>query len=238
MKQRVTHQKTHLKQNHMKNIEGRRLGMSNYLISHYKGKYRVRCEYDKETKQFPRKLNGTFEDIDCYIDCYNNIRIFYFGKSVLEAYIPSLTRGHNIIKSVTEELGDGVIFHESENSSEVIFHFKAGDMGRLEKYLKPKTSGANISPFSSKNLPKNKGYNIPDMDLVPYKRILEKIGQNRMIELTHITNSYLKSLTTKKLTWEDIKCDMARKGLSGKKYIHSIGKWKEYIGCLEKMCGQ
>lgn len=210
--------------------------MANYLIKHYKGKYRVKCEYDKETKQFPRKLNGTFEDIDCYIDCYNNIRVFYYGKSILEAYIPSLTRGHNIVKAIKEAFGQGIIFHESENSSEVLFRFKACDMGKLEKYLKPKTNGANISPFSSKNLPKNKGYKIPDMDLLPYKNILEQIGQKRVIELTHMTNSYLKMLATKKHTWDDIKQDMALKGLSGKKYIHSIGEWEKYIDYLGKMC--
>ena len=62
-----------------------------------------------------------------------------------------------------------------------------------------------------------------------FKNIIEKIGQNRIIELTHMTNSFLKSLTTKKYTWDDIKADMALKGLSGKNYVHAIGKWDEYI---------
>lgn len=29
--------------------------MANYLLSHYKGKYRIKCEYDKETNQYQRK---------------------------------------------------------------------------------------------------------------------------------------------------------------------------------------
>lgn len=49
---------------------------TNYLISHYKGKYRIKCEYDQRTNQFQRKLDGTFEDIDCYIDCYKNILLW------------------------------------------------------------------------------------------------------------------------------------------------------------------
>lgn len=182
---------------------------------------------------FPRKLNGTYEDIDCYIDCYKKVKIFYYGKSVLEAYIPSIIIGHNIINSIQKELGD-IIFNIEENDSEVLFHFKSKDMDQLEKYLKPKTSGANISPFSSKNLPKNKTYKIPYEDLVAYKNIIQRIGKNRVIELTHATNDYIKSLVTKNNTWENIKSDMALNGLTGKNYVHLIGKWDDYIKFLEK----
>ena len=207
--------------------------MANYLISHYKGKYRIRTSYDLSTNTFPRKLDGTLEDIDCYIDCYNKIQIFYFGKRLLEAYIPSIGRGHNIVKAIKEELGEDIIFNITETDSEVSFMFHANNIDMLEKYLKPKTSGASISPFSTKNLPKAK-YNIPDEDLEVYKNIVKKIGQNRIIELTHRTNDFLKSLETKKNTLEDIKSDMALKCLKGKEYLHSIGKWNEYIKYLEK----
>lgn len=111
-------------------------------------------------------------------------------------------------------------------------------MKDLEKYLKPKTSGSNISPFSSKNLPKNKGYKIPDEDLTVYKSIIGNIGQKQIIALTHMINNYLKSLVTKRNTWEDIKADMARKGLSGRNYIHSIGKWDDCMKYLEDECSK
>lgn len=111
-------------------------------------------------------------------------------------------------------------------------------MADLEKYLRPKTGGSNISPFSLKNLPKNKAYEIPDEDLVAYKDIVRDIGQKQIITLTHMLNSYLKSLVTKRNTWEDIKADMALKGLSGKNYIHSIGKWDDYLKYLKKECGK
>ena len=39
---------------------------------------------------------------------------------------------------------------------------------------------------------------------------------------------------TKKNTLEYIKADMAVKGLHGKEYIHSIGRWNEYIEYLKK----
>lgn len=207
--------------------------MANYLISHYKGKYRIKCEYDKHKNQFPRKIDGTFEDGDCYIDCYKNIKVFHYGNKILEAYFPSLMRGKNIMKAIQKEYGNDVIFSIKETDSELYFRFHANDMDRLEKYLKPKTNGADISPFSSKNLPKNKEYKIPDEDFVEYKNIIEKIGQKRIIELTHMTSNYLKSLVTKKNTWENIKADMSLKGLSGNRYIHSIGKWNDYISYLK-----
>lgn len=128
---------------------------------------------------------------------------------------------------------NNIIFHIEETDSEVLFLFKANNMDLLEKYLKPKTNGADRSPFSTKNLPKSK-YNIPDEDFVKYKNIVSKIPREHIIELTHKTNNYLKSLITKKNTWENIKSDMALKGLKGKEYIHSIGKWGEYIEYLAK----
>ena len=47
-----------------------------------------------------------------------------------------------------------------------------------------------------------------------------------------MTNDFIRSLSTKKNTYDDIKNDMIAKGLKGKEYIHSIGKWNEYIEFL------
>ena len=51
---------------------------------------------------------------------------------------------------------------------------------------------------------------------------------------TNTSNDYLKSLVTKKNTWENIKADMTLKGLKVREYLHSIGKWDEYIKYLEE----
>lgn len=67
-----------------------------------------------------------------------------------------------------------------------------------------------------------------------YKNIVAKIPQERFLSLTHITQNFIKSLANKKNSWEDIKVDMALKGLKGKEYIHSIGKWDEYIKYLQE----
>ena len=160
--------------------------------------------------------------------------MFYYGRNLLQAYIPSLGRGHNIIKYINDNFEQDVIFDIEETDSEVLFKFNTKYDEKIIPLLKPKTSGANISPFSSKNLPKNKNYKIPDENLVAYKNIVAKIPQERILILTHMTNKFIKSLVTKKNTWEDIKADMALKGLKGKEYIHSIGKWNDYISYLKE----
>ena len=208
--------------------------IANYLVSHYKGVYRIKAPYDSKN-QFPRKLNGTFEDIDCYIDCQFGNKIFYYGRNKLHAYIPSIGRGRNIIKHINENFGSEIIFNIEETDEEVLFLFSTKDADKIIPLLKPKTSGANISPFSSKNLPKNKNYKIPDDEnLIAYKNIVAKIPPERILTLTHTTNNFIKSLVTKKNTWEDIKADMALKGLKGKEYIHSIGEWNNYIKYLQE----
>ena len=102
--------------------------------------------------------------------------------------------------------------------------------------MEPKTSGSGISPFSSKNRPKT-AYIIPDEDLCECKEIVQNIPQNELTTISHSTNNFIKSLATKKNPIENIKADMKLKGLTGKNYIHSIGKWDEYIKYLkENVC--
>ena len=212
------------------NIQKVVINISNYLITHYKGVYRLKVQPD-QYNQFPRKLDGSFEDIDVYIDCAYQNKIFYYGKNTLQAYIPSIGRGHNIINSINEKYGN-VIFDIEETDVEILFKFKTKDADNIIPFLRPKTSGASISPFSSKNLPKNKTYKIPEDELSTYNNLIKNIPKNERINLVHMTKNFLKSLTTNKNTWEDIKADMQLKGLKGKEYIHSIGKWKEYIKYL------
>lgn len=198
----------------------------------YKGTYRLRTPIDEKLKVFPREYNGQFAENDVYIDCQKG-KIFHYGKAILQFYTDSLGRGRNIIKAINNDLGEGIIHNIEQTDEEVLFRFHSKYIEQLEPYLKPKTSGADRSPFSTKNLPKIK-YNIPDEDLVVYKEIVSKLPQNQLITLVHTTNSFLKLLATKKNSWENIKADMALKGLKGKEYIYSIHKWDEYIKYLEK----
>ena len=208
--------------------------IANYLVSHYKGVYRLRTPIDENTKMFPREYNGQFAENDVYIDCQKGVKLFHYGNRTLEAYIPSLGRGRNILKAIEETFHEEIIFDIEETDKEVLFKFNAKYTEQLEPYLKPRTSGANISPFSSKNLPKNKTYKIPNEDLVAYKNLIANLPQNQLILVGKYTTSFLQSLTTKKNTWDMIKADMALKGLKGKEYIHSIGQWDKYIKYLER----
>lgn len=205
----------------------------NYLIKKYKGVYRLRAPIDQRTNDFPREIDNKYAENDCYIDCMHGNKITYYGKSILQAYIPSLIRGHNILKAINE-INSSIIFDIEETDEEVLFKFKYVDSDKIIPLLKPRTSGANISPFSTRNLPKNKGYKIPDEDLNLYKEIVAKIPPERILVLTHITNSYIKTLVNRRNTMDKIRADMKLKGLSGKNYIHSIGKWKDYIKYMEK----
>ena len=206
---------------------------TSYLTDKFKNQYRIKVPYNLTTNDFTRKLNGTLEDIDCYIDCQCNNKIFHYGRDVLQAYIPSLGRGHNILKAISE-IDPSIIFDIEETDAEILFKFKYSDSDKIIPLLKPKTSGSNISPFSSKNLPRNKEFKIPDEDLNLYKEIVSKIPQERILDLTHSTNNFIKSLATKKNPIENIKADMKLKGLKGKEYIYSIEQWNNYINYLKE----
>ena len=205
---------------------------TSYLIDKFKGQYRIKVPYNLTTNDFTRKINGTLEDIDCFIDCQYGNKIFHYGRDVLQAYIPSLGRGHNILKTINE-IDQSIIFDIEETDAEILFKFKYSNSDKIIPLLKPKTSGAGISPFSSKNLPRNKDYKIPDEDLQLYKEILANIPENERLSIGIITNNFIKSLVTKKNTYEDIKADMKKKCLKGKEYIYSINKWREYLVYLK-----
>ena len=206
---------------------------TSYIVDKFKGQYRLKVPYNQWTNDYTRKLNGTLEDIDVYIDCQYGNKVLHDSRDVLIAYIPSLQRGHNIIKAINE-IDSTIIFDIEETDSEILFKFKYADSDKIIPLLKPKTSGANISPFSSKNLPKNKDFKIPDEQFKAYKEIVTKIPQERILILTHSTNNFIKSLATKNNPIENIKADMKLKGLKGKEYIYSIGEWNEYIEYLEE----
>lgn len=166
------------------------------------------------------------------IDCQYGNKVFHYGRSILQAYIPSLIRGHNILKKLEELYGQDIVSDVEESDSEVLFKFNAKDIESIIPLLKPKTSGAGISPFSSKNLPRTK-YDIPYGDFIVYKNITQNVPQKDRIYLSHMTNDFLKSITTKSNPYDEIKKDMVAKGLKGKEYIHSIGKWDAYIKYLQ-----
>lgn len=236
-----------------------------YLTNKYKGKYRLRCELDKSTYDFPRTLKGSYEESDIYIDCMYGIKVFYYGHSILECYIPTLQRGRNIVRklyaeninpnnvSISEDekrtsykiidqdtfnydiKNSKFIFNIIETDSEVIFKFYEKNSELILPILKPKTSGASISPFSSKNLPKAK-YVISADQMSEYESIIKPLKEDcKLLVLSQITQKYINSLSKKKqYRGVDMKTYMRKKMLKGKDFIHSEGYWDDYLKYLRK----
>ncbi len=230
--------------------------MSRYLMK-FVGKYRVKTNLDLETNDVPRDEHGVidpdFDDI--YIKCAKNAQIYHYGDDVLVAYVPSLGRAHNILIAMAKDLHlipeesasrdyetlystlnqDGTIYDIRENSEEIEFKFRAKDIEFVAKYLQPQTSGASISPFSSKNLPKA-SYEIPTEDLEEYLRITSVVPKKDKLKVGHLQKRFIKDILSIDNSYKDIdfKSDMKKKMLKGKEYIHSIGAWDKYMNYLQQ----
>ena len=128
-----------------------------------------------------------------------------------------------------------MIFNIEETDSEVLFKFKDKNMKEIASVLKPQTSGANISPFSSKNLPKKK-YNYTEKQKNEYETIIKSIPKNKLLSLHTIMKNFVKDIITKRtgLSYENIKADMKKKKLSIKDYIYDLGFGEEFIIFLRK----
>lgn len=234
--------------------------MANYLLR-YKGQYRLKCPIDEFTNDFPKTLNGLNEDIDVFIKCKKG-EIYNYGHGILVCYCDKLGSGRNVLKALGKEIGvdinkyttisgqtalydyEGyykaleetkVIWDIIETDEEVEWKFKAKDIELMAKYMQAQTSGASISPFSTKNLPRAK-YEIPVDDLNIYREVTKGIDQNNMIIIGKATRSFISDIPDnyKKFKNRNIR-EMQRKScLKGKEFIHSIGLWADYINYLKE----
>lgn len=211
--------------------------MAGYLVNHYKSIYRIMPVIDKSTNDFARDYTGKIDKDNVYIACYYDIKIWHYGGSKLIAYIPSLQRGHNIIKSLKKA---GVnVFDCDDSDEEVIFKFDASDIETVTSFIKPKTSGAGISPFSSKNLPKA-NVDIPKDKLAKYKSLISKL--DNPLAIRGFNTSFLDNVLAKKLRPKgkrkpfDYKSDQKAMKLSHdvKGYIYAKGMFDDYLDYLEK----
>ena len=216
----------------------------NYIMR-YKGKYRLKVELDQNTSDFVRRDDGSIEDIDVYIDCRNGCRIYTYGhidntKPVwLIAYIPSIKRGRNIVEALKEK--DIELVDIIENDKEVEFKFKATDIEIVADLMKAKTSGANISPFSVKNLPKS-DVEIPTEEIARYKEITSVVPKTDLLLISRLTNEFLENNLQKDIRHItrnkkfDYKLDMKKLKMARqvKEYIWSKSYWNEYLDYLKK----
>ena len=211
--------------------------MSGYLVNHYKSKYRILPVIDQATNDFCRDHKGKIDEDNVYIACYNDVRIWHYGGSKLIAYVPNVQRGRNFIKKL-KRLGVDV-FDCDESDEEVTFKFKASDMDVTAQILKPKTSGAKISPFSSKNLPKAQ-VDIPENELSRYKSLVSKLDNPLVIKM--FNDSFSNDVLAKRLRppnkrkpfdyRQDIKSMMLTHDVKG--YIYKKGLFEDYLDYLEK----
>ena len=221
----------------------------------YKGIYRLKAHVDQSTNDFPRDMNGNIDTDDVYIKCLNNCQIYSYGRGVLVAYIPSIGRGHNILKALGERLcgfnissikndyqplydallEEGTIKNIVENDEEIEFKFNAKNIELIAEYLKPCTSGSSISPFSIKNLPRS-DYSIPESDLNIYKEITASIPKENIAVIGQITRKYIaeKLAKSKQYKSKDMRYEMRKSMLKGKEFIHYSGAWNEYIKYLKE----
>lgn len=215
--------------------------MANYLMK-YKGVYRILPELDQETNDFIRDENDAIEDADIYIACQYGNRITTYGhldgkKAVwLSAYIPSIGRGRNVVKELKKQ--DVNIEQYEETDEEVQFIFLPKDIEIVAKLMKAKTSGASISPFSTKNLGKRKDVVIPEEALNKYKEITSIVPKSDLLMIHRITNSFLENVLQKELKKGnkefDYKTDMKKLMLARqiKEYVYYRNMWDEYLAYL------
>lgn len=204
--------------------------MANYLMR-YKGIYRLKAHVDESTNDFPRDLNGVIDSDDVYIKCAFNCQIYSYGKGILVAYIPSIGRGHNILKALGERLckfdistikidykplydallSEGTIKNIIENDEEIEFRFHAKNIELIAEYLKPLTAGASISPFSTKNLPKS-DYTIPVDELTAYKEITAEIPKEDIIIISQATRRFIsdKIAKSKQYKLKNVRSEMRK----------------------------
>lgn len=211
--------------------------MANYLVTKFKGQYRILPELDLETNDIPRDPEGNIdEDAEVFIACQQGNKIRYWGNGILIGYVPSLGRGRNIKKAMDRE---GIeYFNYDESDEEIMFHFKAKDIEPVAELMKAKTSGAGISPFSSRNLPKS-NVEIPTNEMARYKDISKKVDKSDLLLIKNINASFLSDILEKSLRKLDraynYKSDMKKLKMSRqvKEFIWTKGFWEEYLDYLD-----
>ena len=218
--------------------------MSHYLMK-YKGTYRILPVLDEVYHDLPRDNYGNInhDEVELYIACQFGNKITEYGKDtsnrmVLRAYIPSIGRGRNIKKVMDAKNIPYTDYFETDE--EVEFHFKAKDITPIAELMKVKTGGANVSPFSNRNLPRA-DVEIPTEEIERYKAVTEEVQKDDLLVIHRITNDFLSSFIEKKYRkiegkGFDVSTDMKKMKMKrmAKEYIWTKGFWEEYLNFLQK----
>lgn len=234
-----------------------------HYLRKYVDRYRVKADYDLDTKDFPRLDNGILDPSfdDLYIDCKNNIKIRHGVGNVLSCHIPSKSRGLNVLRKIYQDKVSETLpkekGHYFENlcfklveqevlvsvevlDYEVYFEFKSNMIDYIAKLVSAKTSGSSIQPFSNKNLPREP-YKIPEKDLKLYKDSIKNLPE-KIVEINGKSRKMVDGLLIRSLNKEFDKVVIASqsKGFDINKDRKLKGlKGKEYIhsmGMWQEYC--
>lgn len=170
--------------------------------------------------------------MDIYIKCAKGVKIFHYGRDVLQIYVPSIKRGNNILNKIEQS----IVFDIERTDFEVLFKIKDRDLNKIIDILQPQTSGANISPFSSKNLPKRKESVLSSNQIEVYRSVIEKIPKDDKLVINQLNRLFLNNYVTKKLklSSDEISAEMKKEQLKIRDYIYYKGFEKEYLDFLQK----
>jgi len=239
--------------------------MAGYLRK-YVGTWRVMADYDQSSFDWIRLDDGTLDPSfdDYYLKCSGNIKIRHGTGQTMSCYIPSIGKGNNILRKIYSDkykinddelplvdiirkklVKDQILLSIEELDDEVYFTFKVDIIDYIAKIVGVKTSGANINPLSSKNLPKAK-YTIPDKDMKVYKELVDRLpkvtrqfqGKELVMVDGMILNQLIKKFdrTIQKVKGRDfdVNADRKKSCLKSINYIHSLGKevWDKFIEYL------
>lgn len=218
--------------------------MSHYLMK-YKGTYRVLPVLDEVYHDLPRDAYGNInhDEVELYIACQYGNKITEYGKDasnrmVLKAYVPSIGRGRNMKKAMDAKNIPYTDYFETDE--EIEFKFKAKDIALIAELMKVITKGANVSPFSNKNLPKS-DVEMPTMEIERYKAVIAEVQNDDLLVIHRITNDFLSNFVERKCRKTDgknfdVSTDMKKMKMKrmAKEYIWTKGFWEEYLNFLQK----
>lgn len=214
--------------------------MASYLVNKFKDVYRILPNLLYDQTDFARNMDGSIDEDAVYIPCQAKCEIWNYGNGTLTAYIPSIGRGHNLKKYMDKNKIPYTDYDETDE--EVTIHFKAKDIDLVAEFMVPRTSGAGISPFSNKNIPRNKEVEIPEEELQRYKDIASKVDKKDILKIRTWNNDFLKDVLQKKIRKVtkdrsyDYNKDMKsmNMGRQVKEFIWSKGFFEDYLNYLDE----
>lgn len=216
-----------------------------YLMK-YVGKYRVKAHLTLEDDfiyDVYDKLDDSYDEL--YIPCYGcEIRHTYeYDKNGVKFYIYSgREKGKKIVNALKEEYGDSLWLEVDDLSSwDFMVYFYEKDLEKIFTVVKPHCSGAKISPYSPKNLPRKVKNDIDEKQNARYKKLLERLDMNQM-EIAHFIRSCVTDfndvILKKKGKDYDILKERKALRLKPKEFIIYIGMYNEFLDLLEERVNQ